>query len=167
MGSVMKTATAEYVRSLFDYRDGNLYWKHRVNSKVAAGSKAGTVDHRGYVTITIQGKKWHAHRLVWLWHGKELPPQLDHRDTDKANNRIENLRPADNVTNACNVRLKRNNRTGVKGVSWCNTYQKYVVQLYFNKRKVSGRFHSLDEAKMFADAKRQEIHGEFANDGAA
>jgi hypothetical protein len=61
--------------------------------------------------------------------------------------------------------LKSDNTSGVKGVSWCNTYNKWIVQIYAFKRKVSGRFKSFDEAVAFAKQKRVELHGSFANEG--
>lgn len=154
--------TTEELRELFDYRDGELYWRRRSNSKVASGQQAGTINSIGYRVITIKGKKIHAHRLVWIWHGRELPPQIDHINGNRADNRIENLRASDYVTNAYNSKLKSDNKSGVKGVSWCNHYQRWVVQLYHNKQKVQGRFKTLEEAKEFADRKREELHGEFA-----
>ena len=148
--------TNEQVRELFDYRDGSLYWRKRVNSKVAAGSKAGTVNGQGYVVITLAGKKVQAHRLIWQWHGMELPEQIDHVSGDRADNRLENLRAA---------KVRTDNASGVKNVSWCNTYSKWVVQILHRGGKVTGRFRELEEAIEFAAAKRAEVHGDFAFDG--
>jgi len=156
---------SDLVRELFDYRDGDLYWRERSNAKVAKNAKAGTINVSGYRVITVSGKKIHAHRLVWLWHGKNLPKQIDHINGDRLDNRIENLRAADPVTNAYNSKLKSDNTSGVKGVSWCNTYQKWVVQIWHQKKKLSARFKSFDEAKTFVQTKRIELHGEFANEG--
>jgi hypothetical protein len=155
----------DLVQELFDYRDGELYWRKRSNSKVAQGAQAGTVNMSGYRVITINGKKIHAHRLIWLWHGLELPEQIDHINGNPLDNRIENLRAANCVTNAYNSKLKSDNTSGVKGVSWCNTYRKWVVQIHHMKQKISARFNKFDEAKAFAQQKRKELHGEFANEG--
>jgi hypothetical protein len=157
--------TQDLVKELFDYRDGYLYWRHKVNKKHGIDAPAGTINNLGYCVITINGKKIHGHRLVWLWHGKELPEQIDHINGDRKNNRIENLRAANCVTNAFNSKLKSNNKSGIKGVSWCNTYKKWIVQIYAFKKKVTGRFKSLEEAVAFAKQKRQELHGEYANEG--
>jgi hypothetical protein len=157
--------TQDLIQELFDYRDGHLYWRHRVNKKHSIANPAGTINSIGYRVITINGKKIHAHRLVWLWHGLELPDQVDHINGDRADNRIENLRVSDCMTNAFNSKLKSDNKTGVKGVSWCNTYQKWTVQIYAFKRKLTGRFKSFDEAVAFAKQKRLELHGAFANEG--
>jgi hypothetical protein len=155
----------DLVKELFDYRDGKLYWRKRSNSKVAEGSQAGTVNVSGYRVVTINGKKVHAHRLIWLWHGLELPEQIDHINGDSLDNRIENLRAAGYCTNAFNSKRKTDNKSGIKGVSWCNTYRKWTVQIYAFKKKVTGRFKSFDQAVAFAKQKRIELHGEYANEG--
>jgi hypothetical protein len=160
----MKTLTPERVRELFDYRDGHLIWRESPNAKVEAGSIAGTARANGYRVITV-GNKFQAHRLVWLWHGRELSEQIDHINGDPSDNRIENLRAADNTTNAYNAALRTDNKSGVKNVSWCNTYNKWIVQILHRGGKVTGRFRDLDEAKAFATLKRAELHGEFASDG--
>ena len=154
--------TPERIRDLFDHRDGKLYWRRRSNSRAAAGQEAGTINSEGYRVVTIDGKNIHAHRLVWLWHGQEFPPQIDHINGDRLDNRMENLRVSDYVTNAYNSKRRTDNKSGVKGVSWCNTHQRWVVQLYHDRKKVWGRFKTLDEAKAFADSVRQAKHGEFA-----
>lgn len=162
----MSDITANRVRELFSYRDGALYWLKRVNSKVAAGSRAGTVNSLGYVVITIDGKKRHAHRLIWLWHGHPLPVQLDHINGVVGDNRVENLRAADYVTNACNSKVRTDNTSGVKGVSWAPLYQRWAVQIRRGDVLISGKFKTLEEATQFAQDKRKELHGEFACEGA-
>jgi hypothetical protein len=156
---------SDLVRELFDYRDGHLYWRKKTNRNHVITRPAGTINVTGYRVVTINGKKIHAHRLIWLWHGLELPQQIDHINGDPADNRIENLRAADYMTNAYNSRIKSDNTSGVKNVSWCNTYQRWVVQLRAAGKKVSGRFKTKEEAAMFARAKRKELHGEFACEG--
>lgn len=157
--------THNETKEMFDYRDGHLYWQRKVNKRHGIHTPAGTVNSFGYRVITIKGKKIHAHRLVWLWHNAELPEQVDHINGDRADNRMENLRAANCMTNAFNSKLKADNTSGVKGVSWCNTYKKWIVQIHAFKRKVSGRFKSFEEAVTFAKQKRAELHGAFANEG--
>ena len=154
----------DLVKELFDYRDGELYWKESHN-RHDINKPAGTINQSGYRVITINGKKIHAHRLIWLWHGKELPSIIDHIDRDTLNNNIENLRASDYATNAFNSKIKSDNKSGIKGVSWCNTYQKWIVQIFAFKKKVTGRFKTFDEAVEFSQRKRKELHGEFACEG--
>lgn len=57
------------------------------------------------------------HRMIFLYHKGYLPRKVDHHDRDKLNNKIENLRDANDVINAMNVGLSKNNTSGYKGVS--------------------------------------------------
>ena len=52
----------------------------------------------------MQGVSYYAHRLVWVWHGNKLDPELDidHIDRNKDNNRIENLRQVSRSENCLN-----------------------------------------------------------------
>lgn len=155
----------DLIKELFDYKDGQLYWRKKVNKKHSIDKPAGTVNSNGYCVITINSKKYFAHRLIWLWHGLELPPMIDHINRNTLDNRIENLRPSDYVTNAYNSKRKADNTSGHKNVSWCNTYDKWVVQIYENKKKHSARFDSLESAVNYANAIRKKLHGEFACEG--
>jgi hypothetical protein len=155
----------DLVRELFDYKDGKLYWRRKMNKRHSIDNPAGTVNSQGYTIITINGKKIGAHRLVWAWHNESVPAMIDHINRDTQDNRIENLRASDPVTNAYNSKIKCDNKSGTKGVSWCNTYNKWVVQMYANKKKFSGRFETKDEAIAFAQSMRKELHGDFACEG--
>jgi len=151
----------DLVKELFDYVDGNLYWRKKSNKRHSIDVPAGTIDVNGYRTITLNGKKYRAHRLIWLWHGKELPKIIDHIDGNKLNNRIENLREATTANNAWNSKIKSDNSSGVRNVSWCNTYQRWIVQIFKNNQKISARFKEFDDACKFANDKRKQLHGDF------
>ncbi|MFQ5733108.1 MAG: HNH endonuclease signature motif containing protein [Planctomycetaceae bacterium] len=81
------------VRSLFEYREGKLYWKVRRKS-VKPGDLAGCVTTNGYWRITINGCSCKRSRLVWLYiHGTDSFPYLiDHINRVRDDDRIENLR---------------------------------------------------------------------------
>jgi hypothetical protein len=161
--------TTEQVRALFDYRDGQLWWRERQNPRIDLAKPAGSVVAGRYRIIKIGAAKHQAHRLVWLWHGRDLPEHpfvLDHVNRVKDDNAIENLRVADQSSNQFNKDLTDTNRSGIKGVSWCTTYKKWVVQVYAYGRKCSGRFETLEEAAAFSAQKRAEMHGQFAHQGA-
>jgi hypothetical protein len=151
----------DLVKKLFKYQDGELYWLKKCNKKHGIDNPAGTINSNGYRIITFNGKKMNAHRLIWLWHGKELPIIIDHINGNLLDNRIENLRAANVASNGWNSKIKSDNTSGVRGVSWCNTYKKWIVQLFKNNKKLTARFKDFDEACQFATAKRKELHGEF------
>lgn len=43
MAAKRKQITQQIVKELFDYNEGYLYWKIKPNSKIEAGSKAGSI----------------------------------------------------------------------------------------------------------------------------
>lgn len=87
--------------------------------KASAGSLAGSQNSRGYMEITIERKKHYAHRLAWAYvHGHFPKGQIDHRDGDRSNNSISNLRDATSTINNQNKRGPRSdNKSGFLGVS--------------------------------------------------
>jgi HNH endonuclease len=102
----------------YDSESGIFTWKVNRRS-VKAGDVAGHKDGRGYIIIGIDGEYYLAHRLAWLYVYGEWPePQTDHKNLDKSDNRIANLRVATAVQNGQNKPIFKNNKSGVAGVSW-------------------------------------------------
>jgi hypothetical protein len=109
--------TQEMVKALFNYCDGELYWKVLTNSRAPIGAKAGSFNEynkRRY--IRINKISYLAHRLIFLWHYGWLPKEVDHKDTNRLNSRIENLRAATPNQNQRNKSLQCNNTSGFKNV---------------------------------------------------
>ena len=78
----------------YDPDTGLFRWSKNKGSK-DAGELAGCVSPKGYILIGIDGCLYLAHRLAWLYvHGEFPEKDIDHRDQDKSNNRICNLRLA-------------------------------------------------------------------------
>jgi len=96
------------VKEWFDYKDGNLYWKKSPAKQVKEGSQAGSMNAYGYVRVTFRKKEYMLHRLIWLWHKKELIEgmQIDHINQCKTDNRIENLRQVSPSENKLNNKAK-------------------------------------------------------------
>lgn len=77
---------------------GLFYWKckDKLGSHVIIGNVAGGLDEKGYIRIRIDGKKYRAHRLAWLYTFGVWPTlQIDHINRVRDDNRICNLREAD------------------------------------------------------------------------
>ena len=147
----------EDVETLFDYKDGALYWK--VNREI--GKKAGVAEPRGYVRVGYKGKKYLLHRLIFLYHHGYLPQIVDHIDNNQSNSNIENLRASDSVKNQYNRSINKNSKTGVKGVK--TRYNKYVVHLRVNgENKYFGIFEDLELASLVANEARNKYHGVYA-----
>jgi hypothetical protein len=158
--------TQDYVKQLFEYRDGVLYWKVKHSKKVNVGEKAGNVGYRGYIRVGFNQKKYSIHRIIFLIHYGYLPEFLDHIDENKANNKIENLRPATRSENRYNIKKQVNNTSGVKGVCWNKRDKKWQVQITINgKQKTLGQFNNIELADLVAQEARNKYHGAFVNHG--
>lgn len=154
------------LRKYFDYSNGELIWKESHASNAPAGSKAGHTSKDGYTRISLNGKSYLAHRIIYAMHNDNLPKQIDHINGNRTDNRIENLRPATLNQNQHNAKLRKDNTSGVKGVTWNKTAKKWCVRLWVNgKMKAFGNYFDIDYAKFVADAMRHKYHKEFANNG--
>jgi hypothetical protein len=154
--------TREFLHSLLDYRDGTLFWK--VNrGKARVGDKAGCIGNRGYVLIVINGRQRMSHRLIWIMHGNDPVPMLDHIDGNQLNNRIENLRPITVSQNQRNTKLRKDSTSGIKGVSWIRTKKRWTGQVWCNgKLHHAGDFKDKDECAAAVRILREKLHGEYA-----
>lgn len=163
----MNTLPQKYVKSLFDYRDGNLYWKVAKGRRVKVGDLAGTVS-MGYRRVKIDGKIYAVHRLIFILHHGSILKYLDHIDGNPLNNSIGNLRDATSQENNRNrKKIKsyggKSPTSRFKGVSWYEQYEKWQVRIGINgKRKHLGYFTlEIDAAKAY-DKVAIDVFGEFA-----
>jgi hypothetical protein len=128
------------------------------------GSAAGSVNGHGYAQIMLDGRRYKAHRLVWLWvHGCFPVHDIDHVNGDRADNRIANLRPATNSQNGANTGAYKNNTSGVKGVCLHKGSGKWMAQTKHQcKKKYIGLFATRADAKAAYDKAASALFGEYA-----
>ena len=155
--------TSEYVKFLFNYYNGELFWKTPKARRVKVGSIAGSIDDEGYKRVSIDGKSYKIHRLVFLYHFDYLPEEVDHIDGNKLNNLIENLRGVSKTQNQWNSRKPKTNKSGIKGVSWSKSAKKWQTGITINGKKCFRKyFDDLNEAKTYIELMRKQNHGEYA-----
>jgi len=65
--------------------------------------------------IYVDGKRYTEHRLAWFYTFGVFPSRLDHRNRNRADNRIANLRKATRNENKRNSKTHSNNQNGFKG----------------------------------------------------
>ena len=152
-----KKLTQKRVRELFDYLpSGFLVRKARTAMCTKAGDIIG-VNGNGYVHVGVDGVNYKAHRVIWLWHYGCFPKQgIDHINRNPNDNRIENLRQANQSCNLINTGNRIDNTSGVKGVWWYQRYNKWHVYIRINgKHKHLGYYQDFDEAVCYRLAAEQ------------
>lgn len=143
-----------------------LRWKKSPMSRIMAGSVAGNVDCKGYWRLRLKGKDYLAHRVVYALFNGCMPEFIDHVDTNRKNNKINNLRSVNASQNQFNRKLNKNNRSGIKGIFRDEKRDEWVATIWKgSKIAFSGRFKSKKEASEALIINRRMLHGEYANNG--
>lgn len=149
----MKTSTLTQKRLKevvqYDRRLGLFYWRISTG-KASRGSVAGHTDSAGYTKISIDGVKYFAHRLVWLYVYGAWPLQnIDHIDLCRSNNKLSNLRDVGQSMNGLNGPVRRNNSSGYTGVSYDTRRQNWVAYVNQGRRKKHlGAYKTLTDAAL-------------------
>lgn len=111
-----------------DLYDWVIQWSwcaSRKNGKwVVIRTISSNTTKSGHTTLKL-------HRVIWEHINGPIPHsgQIDHINGDGLDNRIENLRLANNQQNQRNRGPNRNNNSGWKGVSWQKRDQRWRVQI--------------------------------------
>jgi hypothetical protein len=152
--------TQDCLHKLFDYKDGNLYWKEDNRAKKIKGMIAGYITKNGYRAIRKNGKFYLAHRLIFLYHYGHLPKFIDHIDRNRQNNKIENLRECSLQQSAFNRLPPQKSTSGFRNVT--KNKEKWQVHLNFkNKCMYFGSFDNIELADLVAQEARDKYHKEF------
>ncbi len=104
-----------------------------------------TKNHKGlYAQKRVNKKNIYLHRYIM----NNPSGIVDHINNNTLDNRKSNLRVTTNANNLRNGTIRINNKTGVKGVSFDKSRNKYVANIKVNYKTISlGRFKTLEEAK--------------------
>jgi hypothetical protein len=139
--------------------DGDKAWNNKM-----AGKVAGARDGKGYTHILVDQRFHRAHRLAWLYMTGDQPPaMIDHKDTDRTNNRWDNLRATTHFLNKGNRRKTRANTSGFKGVYWHRQRKRWTAGIGVDGAfKYLGLFDSPEEAAAAYAVAAEKHFGEFA-----
>jgi len=108
---------------------GDLTWKVNRYYRKTKGKIAGCSSAIGYKRIRVNGTLYLAHRLAWLLRYGCFPlGQIDHINGNRGDNRIGNLRDATNSINGCNTKLREDNTSGIMGVVWSRTINRWTAR---------------------------------------
>lgn len=135
----------------------------------------GRKEKRLYYAMKVFkiNKKYHhcllLHReILARMLGRELltTEEVDHINGNGLDNRRENLRLANRAQQNRNTRMKRNNTSGFKGVSYHKPNNRWCAYITVNSKTVYlGSFLTPEEAHEAYCKKATEVYGEFANFG--
>lgn len=159
--------TAERLRELVEYdpNTGVFVWrKTRHGMYAKQGAVCGAKTDRGYLTITVDLRRYRSHRLAWLYSYGQWPSgEIDHINGVKDDNRLANLRDATLRQNRVNVGPRANNKCGAKGVYWDKGAKKWRAAMKVDNKTVYLGLHPTKEAAHEAYCKEaKERYGEFA-----
>lgn len=150
------TLTQDYLKKIFDYKDGNLIRKIKSSNRTKIGDIAGSNNGNGYLRVSVLGKYFYAHRIIFMWHFGHFPNEIDHIDGNRKNNKINNLRKATHAQNGKNLTLRHSNKIGISGVRFDDDRKKWHSSISVEKKKIHlGRFDNIDQA--IAARKKAEI----------
>lgn len=86
------------------------------NTRFGDKEATGSLDTYGYVQVTIAGRLFLAHRLIWKLVTGEDPEEIDHINGIRFDNRWCNLRPVSHRQNSQNRKRNCRNKSGMSGV---------------------------------------------------
>ena len=123
-----------------------------------------SVNGKGYIT-TGAGKNHKKMHNIILPTADGCMPDHIHGKESRNDNRKSNLRPVTKSQNQMNMALKSNNTSGVTGVSFDNTRNKWIVRLQKDEQPYYiGAYDNFDDAvKARKDAERKYF-GEYSYD---
>lgn len=167
---------AEYLDECFIYnkKNGKIYWKKRpryhflsnqsfinFNSKYPL-KEAGNKTNDGYLTVNLnRTNKYSVHRIIFKMIYRCDPEYIiDHINGNKLDNRIENLREANDCQNSWNKSVHKNNTSGFKNIR--SVRNKWRAEVTVNKKYFHlGYFVNIDQAKLAVFNFKESYHGEY------
>lgn len=159
----MQELPIEYIKEALEYfpDTGELKWKARPKSHFRTesgwksanarytGKKTGSPNTYGYLQVGIDGRLYLAHRLAWAIQNGAWPNgEIDHISGVRSDNRMLNLRVVNTQDNCKNKRIYSANTSGVIGVSWYKSRQKWRAKINVGgKVKHVGYFATIEQAE--------------------
>ena len=121
-----------------------IYSDGRVYSKINNIFIKQTIGTTGYYYVSLykhdnwmkSSKKYKVHRLIAIHYipNPNNEPAVDHKDRNKLNNDISNLRWVTDKENMKNTGKPITNTSGHKNISYDNTHQKWLFRKRINNK---------------------------------
>lgn len=161
----MKRPAIEDIKTAIVYNSiaGTFHWTQDQSVYYTVrGKETGTSGPKGHRTIVFKGQPLKAHHIAWAIYYDEWPIEIDHKDNNRSNNKINNLRKATRQTNQMNRIISKNNSSGYKGVTK-RKYGDFEAKIIVEKRYIHiGKYKTPEEAAKAYDLAAIKHHGDFA-----
>lgn len=141
------------------------YHKDGYLIRLSNGNKACKLyKGHGRNKVWCNGKSYLSHRVIWEMHNGPIPKgmEVDHKDINNLNNKIENLRLCTSSQNKMNRRKGALSKKLPKGVSITSKGKIRARITIESKEKHLGTFPTVEDAMNAYNKKAVELHGEFA-----
>jgi len=136
-----------------DYPDYLIYPDGKVQNKKTKRYLKPAITHKGYQQVCLwkdgkKGKTLKIHRLVAIHYipNPNNEKEVDHINCDKTDNRVVNLRWIDRIGNLKNQRVRKNNKIGIKNISYHKQKKNYQFKKDINGKCYLRYFETLTEA---------------------
>lgn len=145
----------------YDPETGNLINRISRNYNAQKNTIAGTLNAEGYRVIHIRKRIYFAHVLVWVYITGTYPPnELDHKNRNRSDNRIENLRKATRSQNKANTNFPKPTKSGFVGVVLNG--RKWAAKIKVDQKRIYlGTFDTPEEAHFVYLNAREQHFGNF------
>lgn len=160
--------TIERLREVISYNQetGELTWLKNTSVRNVIGCCAGHFHKtQKYLVVGIDGCTLKGHQVAWaLMTGSWPVTTVDHRDRNRGNNKWSNLRVASKFEQSLNQSIRKNNKSGARGVFNLRRGRlSFMAQIRFKGRmKYLGVYGSFEEAKEVRDLWESMLFGEFS-----
>ena len=143
---------------------GVFFWSENRGSNKCVFKAAGYIPPDGYRRISINGKKYKASRLAWMFVFGVIPVGfiVDHIDGNPHNDAIDNLRCVSILENQQNQRkAQKNNKCGLLGVSYWKATNTYRAQIRVGGRKKTIGYYPTPQTahQAYLETKREAHKG--------
>lgn len=140
-------------------REGTTLKDRQFNGRFG-DKEAGTLRKDGYVRVKVCGRYLLAHRVIWAIMYDRWPTEIiDHKDRDRSNNRLSNLREATKSENCTNSLRKDGKHKGIRFDKRRGTF--HVRLTKDGKTKYLGQAQTLEMAIDIYRKFSYSVHGEF------
>ncbi len=120
------------------------------------------MEHKGYICSKSNNQFIAIHQLIL---GTNNQKEIDHLCSEnKFDNRKCNLRFVTHMDNMCNRKTPSNNQSGIKGVYWDKTNQRWIANITRNNKRISKSFKNKQNAIKYRKHLENELQHKYSYD---